>query len=97
MFGKRLRSRQPDTQPSTRKESEGEKAEFQGFQLRRTTSQEPKEKGQQGGGGGGGEGGAGGHDFGVRLKVRGREGGKEGGVKRGLGEVGGSVCVWGGG
>ena len=102
-FGKRLRSRRPDPQPSSVKETGGEKAEFQGFRLRRTTSQEQREKTSRGGGSG--------YDFGVKLRVReeeGEGGKREGGrgKERGRGSWRGSnmklvfqfcvhcVCVW---
>lgn len=60
-FGKRLRPRRPDPQSSSVKETGDEKAEFQGFKLRRTTSQEQREKSGRGGSG---------YDFGVKLRVR---------------------------
>ena len=58
-FGKRLRSRRLDQQTTP---TDKGRVEFQGFQLRKTGSQEQRERGKGYGGG---------YDFGVKLRVSG--------------------------
>lgn len=60
LFGKKVHSRRPDTQTS--KVEERGKAEFQGFKLRRTLSQDQQVQSPPGGSGNR-------HDFGIKLKV----------------------------